>query len=434
MKKYYPLLLVEGYLIITLLLFLFGPIEFKYHNGYLFFILIASYHLAFILGYKVSTKTFKIYESGIHCEKHLISRKKFFLLLIAAYASAFISYKNLMLVSDFSLANFFIDVLRGISDPGSVYADRMDILRSGEYQGSRFLNIASIFFVFSKFLFIFYVIYYWDFLKNIEKFLFFVFLVFYIAPGISAGVNSLNFYLFLFVFPSVFVKLYVNGNLSALRKIILLSILIFFVLLLFFGRHMSLRGGGFDYFSTISPLNDISINIETPDMESMWGYFFYSAVWFISYVVQGYYGFSLALGENWDWTYGFGSSAFLQNQIVQIAGVDVSALTFQSKINHYWDKDTQWHSFYAQIANDVGFVGVVFVMFFLGYLLSRAWLECLFKKNFYASALLPILCILFVFIPANNQIFGSIETVSYFFAILFLWTFDKLTRKKHHGI
>lgn len=433
MKKYYPLFVVEFYLIITLLLFLFGPIEFKYHNGHLFFLLIVSYHLAFIFGYRISTITFRVRSNEIDNE-YLISRKKFFLLLIAAYASVFISYKNLMLVSDFSVANFFADVLRGISDPGTVYSERMDVLASGAYQGSRFLNVLSIFFVFSKFLFIFYSVYYWGLLRNIEKFLFFVFLIFYVAPGISAGVNSMNFYLFLFIFPSVFIKLYINGNFRALRKVIWFSIFIFFILLLFFGRHMSLRGGGFDYFLTISALNDISISIETPDIESMWGYIIYSVVWLISYVVQGYYGFSLALGENWDWTYGFGSSAFLQNQLLQIAGVDVSVLTFQSKISNFWDKDAQWHSFYAQIANDVGFLGVVFVMFFLGYLLSRAWLECLFKKNFYASALLPILCILFVFIPANNQIFSSIETVSYFFAILFFWALKKFKRKKYHGI
>lgn len=434
MKKYYPLFLVEGYLLITFLLFLFGPIKFNYHNGYLFFPFIASYHLAFIIGYEVSVKTFRMSDGCIRSEEYLISKKKFYLLLIFAYISVFISYKNLMLVSDFSLANFFANVLRGISDPGAVYAERMDILASGEYQGFRLLNIISVFFVFSKFLFIFYAIYYWDLLKNKEKILFYFFLVFYISPGISAGVNSLNFYLFLFIFPSIFIKLYLNGNFGVLRKFILISIFAFFALLLSFGRHMSLRGGGFDYFLIISPLNDISIDVNTPDLESMWGYFFYSVVWLISYVVQGYYGFSLALGEDWDWTYGFGSSAFLQNQIFQMAGVDVSLLTFQSKIDNYWDKDAQWHSFYAQVANDVGFVGVIFVMFFLGYLLSRAWLECLFKKNFHASALLPILCILFVFIPANNQIFGSIETVSYFFVISFFWFFDKLIRKKNHGI
>ncbi len=433
MKKYYPLFLVESYLIITLLLFLFGPIRFNYHNEYLFFAFLTFYHLAFILGYKLATKTFTLDEEIIK-QQHFLSRKKFFSLLILACVSVFISYKNLMLISDFSIGHFFADVLRGASDPKLVYTERMNILKSGTYQSNRFLNVISIFFIFSKFLFIFYAIYYWELLKRLEKTLFFVFCFFYITPGIAAGVNSLNFYLFLFVAPTVFIKLYINNNYYILKIYILIFIFLFFLLLLVFGHYMSLRGEGFEYFLKISPLNDISINIETPDIKNISGYIFYSFVWLISYVVQGYYGFSLALAENWEWTYGFGSSAFLQNQFFNITGIDISHLTFQSKIHNYWDKDVQWHSFYAQIANDVGFFGVIFIMFSLGYLLSRAWLECLFRKNFYASALLPILCILFVFIPANNQIFNNIETISYFLVIIFLWIFDKLRRKKYHEI
>lgn len=189
---------------------------------------------------------------------------------------------------------------------------------------------------------------------------------------------------------------------------------------------MSERGGGFDYFSSTSPLGDISV-ASGFDLSAASGYFdflYYSFVWLCYYICQGYYGFSLILNLDFMWTYGFGNSEFLQRQLLTISGRDISSLTFQSRIDHLWDKSVQWHSFYGQFANDVGFIGLAFLLFLIGFFFARVWKSVLYEKNFYALALIPILTIMFIFFPANNQVFGYIDTLSYFIFVTILWVFS----------
>lgn len=433
MKRYYPLFVVEAYLLVSILLFLFGPIEFNYHNSYLFFSFLTLYHITFILGYLIAAKSFHSARCYV-CRAKRFSTGQFYILFGFGCVSVLISYSNLMLTNDLSVGHIWTSLATALSDPGSVYTRRMEILNAGVFQGSRVINIISVFFIFTKLLFVFYSIYFWRKLGKFKKSVLGFFVFFYVIPGIAAGVNSLNFYLFLFSSIAIFIKLYVNGARRTLRRAKWISVFGFCLLVLFFGRAMSFRGGGFGYFASTSPLGDISARIATPNIDAVSGYVIYSFVWLTYYVVQGYYGFSLALGMPWNWTWGFGSSAFLQNQFAHMTGTDISKFTLEGRLSQYWDSSAQWFTFYTQMANDVGFAGVAFVMFFLGYLLAKAWLTYLFRRDFYGAALLPILGILFIFIPANNQIFGNLEAISYFCAILLLWFFDKLVWRNNYGI
>jgi hypothetical protein len=189
---------------------------------------------------------------------------------------------------------------------------------------------------------------------------------------------------------------------------------------------MSERGGGFEYFSSTSPLGDISVvsNFDFATESSFIDFFYYSFTWLSYYLCQGYYGLSLILNLDWQWTYGFGNSEFLQRQLLMISGEDVSSLTFQSRIDHLWDKSAQWHSFYAQFANDVGFIGLPFLLFAIGFFFAKVWNSVIQKNNFYGLALIPIFTIMFIFFPANNQVLGYIDTFSYFIFVTILWLFN----------
>ncbi len=204
------------------------------------------------------------------------------------------------------------------------------------------------------------------------------------------------------------------------KLIIILSIL-FLIPVGSFGYIMLERGGGFDYFISTSPLGDISVNTETPDLDNIFDFYLYAFTWLNYYLVQGYYGFSLIIDLDWNWTYGFGNSEFLQRQFLLITGIDIAQDTFQTQIDNIWGKTAQWHSFYGQFANDFGIIGVSILMFILGALLSRIWLSAIYNNNFYGMALLPLFMIMFIFFPANNQIFGYIDTLSYFIFVIFFW-------------
>lgn len=157
------------------------------------------------------------------------------------------------------------------------------------------------------------------------------------------------------------------------------------------------------------------------DASSFVDFLYYSFVWLCYYVCQGCYGFSLILDLDFKWTYGFDNSEFLQRQLLMISGVDVSSLTFQARIDNIWDKSAQWYSFYGQFANDVGFIGLTFLLSAIEFFFAKVWKSVLYEKSFYGLALIPIFTIMFIFFPANNQVFGYIDTFSYFICVTFLW-------------
>jgi hypothetical protein len=329
-----------------------------------------------------------------------------------------------MLNSSLIPYNFFDDLYRGITKPGLVYTERMTLLASGQQSGSRFLNILLLFISFTKLLFIFYFVYYFNNLSKFQKFLCYFYSFFFLSSGLSSGTNSVIFIFFIFFIFSKFVVSYLFDK-KLFKRYFYFSSLFALLPVFSFGFIMSRRGGGFEYFSTTSPLGDISVLFTTIDSHGFFGFLLYSLVWLNYYLVQGYYGFSLILNESFDWTFGFGNSAFLQRQFEIITGESISDLTFQHKVSDIWHVDAQWHSFYGQLANDTGLLGVGVFMFFLGFFLCKVWLTILFSKSFYGAALLPIFVILIIFIPANNQVFGYIDTLSYFIFVSILWFFER---------
>tara|TARA_B100000809_G_C15125492_1_gene526052 strand:- start:813 stop:1499 length:687 start_codon:yes stop_codon:yes gene_type:complete len=218
-------------------------------------------------------------------------------------------------------------------------------------------------------------------------------------------------------------KLYLDRSKYLKRAVLILGSSLMLPIL-FFGYIMSRRGGGFDYFAGTSPLGDISGPESTPDLVGIFDLLYYSWVWLNYYVVQGYYGFSLILNLDWKWTYGFGNSAFLQRQVQVLTGIDISELSFQSRISEYWDVTAQWHSFYGQFANDFGLEGVIVFMFILGFFLSRAWDSVIIEDSFYGRGLLVLCPLMFIFFPANNLVLGYLDTISYVGFCLILWTLE----------
>lgn len=416
-----PLFLVECYLILTVILYFFGPVVFSSHDTIVFIALIVLYHISFIAGYSFSTNL-KILR--VNNSRRALSNRFYYIAFFFGVVGVLNTYKNLMLAPSIIPYDILSEVLRGINEPGSVYAGRMQqVLSSDNVSSSRLFNIASIFFSFFKLLFIFIFVYYWSDLSIVKKTIAIVYSFLFISGGIASGTNSVIFIFFIFLLTSAFISMYLSDY-KHLKKILIMCLFLFLIPIGLFGYMMSQRGGGFDYFAGTSPLGDISIAIDTPSLTNFIDFYYYSFVWLNYYLVQGYYGFSLILDLDFNWTYGFGNSAFLQRQLLVITGVDISEMTYQARISDYWDKDAQWHSFYGQFANDFSLLGMSVLMFLLGFLLSRVWLTVIHNNSFFGAALLPIFIILFVFFPANNQVFGYIDTFSYFIFVSIFWFFE----------
>jgi hypothetical protein len=417
-KKYTPLILVELYLITTLLFFWFGPISYRISNQIYFVVLFFLYHLFFITGYIISTKTFQ--KKSLF--EHKFSPKKFYILCFFAYLGSMITYKTATNSSSIIPFTIFQDLINGIQNPAKVYIESKldyDYSSAGD---SRFINILYIFFAFTRFYFIFYIIWFWKQLNLLARSISVIYFIFYISPSISSGVNSLTFWFSLFSFSTLLVFYFIRKPQKLKRLLIVLSILVI-IPILSFGYIMSERGGGYSYFEQSSPRGDIKVITSEIDLENsnLFTFLKYSLTWLDYYITQGYYGFSLTLEQDFHWTYGFGNSAFLQRQFNLVTGIDVGEYSYQRRYDHVWGEFAQWHSFYGQFANDFGPLGLILLMFFIGFLFSRVWLSILLQNSFFGAALMPIYIIMFIFFPANNQVFGYIDTISYFIFISLFW-------------
>ncbi len=417
----YPLFIAQAYLFLTLVIYVFGPVHFETHNPLLFYGLMAFYLLAFAFGYGVGVLKTNVGLLRIK-ERHLSNRLFYFSFLMGV-VMLLGSYRNFMLSDSLIPYEIFKEVSRGISEPGLVYTERMARLAAGDTSGSRLFNILSLGFSFNKLFFLIICLYYWSELSRFKKILAGSYFLMFLSTGFASGTNAPLFIFAIFCVTSGACILFLRGNRKLKKYIGILGVLLCLPLL-FFGYVMSLRGGSFDYFAGSSPLGDVSVSLVAPDFIGVFGILLYSLVWLNYYLVQGYYGFSLILHLDQNWTYGFGNSAFLQRQFELLFGVDISNDTFQARISDKWDVNAQWHSFYGQIANDVGLIGVGFVMFFLGLFLCKVWISALYQNSFYGLCLLPMFGILIVFIPANNQVFGYIDTFSYALVVSILWFFE----------
>ncbi len=144
-----------------------------------------------------------------------------------------------------------------------------------------------------------------------------------------------------------------------------------------------------------------------------------------SYLTQGYYGMSMALGEEWTPMFGIGNSMFLVNLISGNIS-DVDQFTYQVKLEKYgWDSDVRWHSIYTWLANDVSFYGVILVMLLIGMLFGMMFLDAIKFKNPFARASVFFFILMMLFIPCNNQVGQTADNLLGFITLVFFWLLCK---------
>lgn len=151
---------------------------------------------------------------------------------------------------------------------------------------------------------------------------------------------------------------------------------------------------------------------------------------FASYLVQGYYGLSLALPLDFEWTYGIGHSQPLQT----IFGLflDSKAIYEQGLMAQLrtvgWDDRYVWSSIFPALASDVSFAGVPVLFLIIGSIYGRSWTAAISSGHPASIVVFSLLTILVLYIPANSQITQSFDL--YFAAVFWLVAFE-LRKRKH---
>jgi hypothetical protein len=142
-----------------------------------------------------------------------------------------------------------------------------------------------------------------------------------------------------------------------------------------------------------------------------------------SYFVQGYYALSLALEEPFVFCDGVGNSYFLMGMARRFLGwSDILSITYPGRIEKYgWNPMIKWQTFYVWAASDVGFPGVLLVVFLIGRLFAKVWIDVLRKENPYAIVLFALQVIMLFYFSANNQVLATAVTAVPFWVFLLLW-------------
>lgn len=419
-----PIILIEIYLIFTLLIFSFGPVDYYLDNPLAFWFYISIYHISMIFGYVVAAVPFNnMSEHGGRAFAD-ISSLKIRLLIFVAFLAFLIGHKNITMSDSIIPVNFISDVKNGLLSGEEQYV--LKIERLEEYSGSKILNVLNFFVAFSKIVLIPVIVFYWEKLSVTDKIFALLMSFLPVLSGISTGTNKPLFDFVIIYGSSLLVyfsaSFYRDGRWNfKSRRFFLMAIFVSLVVALwFFGVAMLGRGGDTSYFETTSPLGHIKVShaYQHAGEDSFLSYVY---VWLSNYLVQGYYGFSQSLNADFTSTFGFGNSQFLMRQFEWVTGYDLSQYTYQHKIDAVWGETAQWHSLYSHIANDFHFFGVAVWLFVIGFYFSKLWKSLLDDNNMYAKFLLPLFGVLFVFMPANNQVFGFLETFSAFFFMSLLW-------------
>lgn len=155
-----------------------------------------------------------------------------------------------------------------------------------------------------------------------------------------------------------------------------------------------------------STVGALRVDYETPVVAILPGAVKLPFVLICSYVSQGYYGFSRVMGHGLQSTWGVGTSVFLMEYTDSFSTDPIWHRTLQYRIRHEWDDTANWHTAYTWIANDVGVVGVIPVMVFLGWIVCRVFTR-VEHLSLVACVLLPMVLLGIAFLPANTVVMSN---------------------------
>lgn len=150
------------------------------------------------------------------------------------------------------------------------------------------------------------------------------------------------------------------------------------------------------------------------------------------YFSQGYYGLSLAAEKPFIPTWGIGHSPIVGALYVQLGGDENfvnRTYTYRARWDG-WSDETQWSTLMAWLANDVSLWGVPFLIWGLGWLLGRTWIDATRGRDLRAAIFFSLLMMVVFYMPANGYMFASIDTYT---AFVFWWVVWGVGRRRREA-
>lgn len=365
--------------------------------------------------------------------------KGFFSLAEHANAIVFLAGLHLICYAGvifYAFNGFSFDaVYNGIFDSGAAYASKFDV-----YELQRDTNDTNIIMrLCTVTYFIYYAgfvcfIYCWNDLKIFTRVFFLLAIVMYILAFVSIGTHKgiADVIIFLSLGWGVrYAAKKIHANTEKAAKYKLFSkywiILAFVLFSIYMANNQILRGQQF--------LNIDSYYAQAE--RSLWGSVFEPEIAVrinnvLSCPTQGYAGLTYALQQNFEFCYGYGLSPALYSyfeQYLNAPSMYENSYLFRSEINTGWPGKMYWSTIFPWLASDVTFIGGIFIMFLIGWLIAWAWYSTLYEQNIFGVITLSMLWEVILGIPVNNQLLMSRTGLWAVIGTIILFVFQYLKKR-----
>ena len=394
--EWLPYRIFRSYILLTLLLALFGPI--KYDMDLFYTVLMVIYMLAFLLITRIAMNSATHYVS----HRKASSRDYFSLMFILKVAILLcLGIKSMLVISSVSLYgvpsfdNFFITL-------ANVYTE----MHNGEFIGNIYRQIdtfCTFIFYFAMFVGIFWFRKLGFIFKSIlivDISLDMIYQILYIGTQRSLITIAI---LFLAMIAQSAIKENYHVDKRKIAKIIGIVIVSLVVVM----NILSARKGIWDAnYYTSSSRYDFEHLLLIPFVSQKAKY---DVCTVISYLTQGYYGITLSFQVPFEWTYFLGSVRGLNSIITQLIPQipDMSLMTYPVRAGELFHVNgfAYWYTAFPWLASDFTFVGALLIMGIVGKLYMKTWIQTVKYKNPLAFMVFTLLTIEYIFIIANNQLF-----------------------------
>lgn len=202
------------------------------------------------------------------------------------------------------------------------------------------------------------------------------------------------------------------------NKLITITLVVFGVFMVYFVVSTASRSG-YNY----NEINEAAVVQEIkPIYKDMPDWLLYSYCNITSYLCQGYYALSKGL-EIGIRPITFGGSGWFTIMLMNKLGYDPEPDIYMVALEQFGiDRHINWHTIYLWLANDVSFIGVPFIIFIIGLLFARSWLDVIYGKNQVAYPFFSLMLIMVFYFYANNQVLSFSFVAFFFWLALYLHT------------
>ncbi len=153
------------------------------------------------------------------------------------------------------------------------------------------------------------------------------------------------------------------------------------------------------------------------------------------YITNGYNCLTAALHSEHQWTYGFGHSTFLSSYIDKFLNTNISGRTYYQRLSGDQEypliSKSLWPSTFVQLADDLTFIGVVFFMAIIGFVIGKVWKSIVFEYNYWGVLLLGQMMLGVLFLPANNILGNSGGFFVTFWSLFIVWLLSRIRHGKN---